>query len=259
MIVGIAMMKDEADVCYWTVKHMMTQVDKVVVLDNNSNDETASWCEAAGATVIEDPDPAYYQSKKMSNLAKLVGEEFGATWVVPFDADEVWYAGRGPIKYVLQEIPSNEFIVPANLYNHYGTDKDDDTFINPFKRMGWRHKKPGALPKVACRVRDDLVIAQGNHGAIYDGEVGSSPKLLIVRHFPYRSPKQFIRKVVNGANAYKLATDLNEEAGAHWKKYYGILESEGEQALIHNVFYRWFYSQRPDEDPEYIYDPAPIQ
>lgn len=255
-VVGISMMKDESDICYWTVKHMLTQVDEVVVLDNNSSDNTAALCQAAGATVIPDPDPAYYQSRKMTDLAHKVAEEDGNIWIVPFDADEIWYSGFGTVSEILNQA-SDSYVVKARLYNHIPTAIDPDD-INPISRLGWRTNKPGALPKVACRYHKGLVIEQGNHGAKYNTIVRTSTSVqLVIRHFPYRSPEHFVRKVRNGYAAYQ-ATDLGESSGAHWRGYGRILEDQGEDALVNNVFKKWFYSPDPGSNKKLIFDPAPV-
>jgi hypothetical protein len=114
--------------------------------------------------------------------------------------------------------------------------------------------EPGALPKVAARLRDDLVIEQGNHAATFDGGTTSFPGQLVVRHFPYRSAEQFVRKARNGAEAY-AATDLPFSAGQHWREY-GQLLDQGGPEVLEDVFRTWFWKADPTRNPELIRDPA---
>jgi hypothetical protein len=180
----------------------------------------------------------------------------GADWIVPFDADEWWYSPFGPIAEVLEKVSEQWLAVPATLYDHVATGSDPDE-ADPVKRIGWRRRNAAPLPKVACRARGDIRIAQGNHGVAYDGGTTTFDAQLVVRHFPYRSAEQFVRKARNGAEAY-AATDLPDEVGAHWRGYGRILEAQGEEALA-DVFREWFWVRFPDLDRhELIFDPVSV-
>jgi glycosyltransferase involved in cell wall biosynthesis len=252
---GIAMVKDEADIIGPVISHILTQVDEIIVADNRSTDGTREILESFPITVIDDPEVGYYQSFKMTSLARVARNQ-GAEWVVPFDADEIWYSPFGVIKEILGSLGPQWLVASAALYDHVSSSKDDLTILNPIRRIGWRRSYPGTLHKVACRYRDDLVIQQGNHGAWYQGGGTQQDGLLTIRHFPYRSPEQFIRKAKNGAAAY-AATNLDEDTGAHWRGYGRILKEHGEDALA-DVFYTWFYLHDPQTALDVIYDPVPV-
>ena len=270
-VVGVTMVKDEMDIIATTVGHMCIEVDHVIVADNGSTDGTLERLRQLeeglpNLTVIEDPEPAYMQSKKMTLLAHIAGERLGADWVVPFDADEIWYSNAGRLSDAFTEIGELLACVEAELFDHVatGVDRVGD---NPVERMGWRRRDPLPIPKVACRYRPTLTIHQGNHGCDFDGIKPHSPRLLVVRHFPYRSPEQFVRKVRNGAAAYAAAGDrLPESAGAHWRQWGAILDAQGEQAVV-DIFKTWYYRKDPgaplaigaDIQPPLVYDPAPIR
>ena len=251
-VVAISMVKDEADIVGTTVRHMCEQVDAVIVADNLSTDGTRDILDALPVTVVDDPEQGYYQSRKMTALAEMARVEFDATWVVPFDGDEWWYSPHGRIADVLEQHSSH--VATAALYDHVATGADPDV-DDVVKRVGWRRRTPAPLPKVAARCAPDLVIAQGNHDAIYDTPTDRIDGLLVVRHFPYRSPEQMARKARNGAEAY-AATDLPEDAGAHWRAYHQLMVAHGDEA-IHDVFRMWFWTADPTADPTLIYDPAP--
>lgn len=253
---GITMVRDEADVIEGTIRAMARELDLLVVADNLSTDGTAEILRSLEAdlpqlVVEQDAEVGYYQARKMTRLAD-VARSLGAEWVVPFDADERWYSPFGRIGDVLARIDPDVSIVSAELYDHVATAEDPDG--PPFQRMGWRRREPAALPKVAARTRPSVRIHQGNHGADYGGTVDG---LLVVRHYPYRSAAQFVRKARNGAEAY-AATDLPESAGQHWRDYGRILEAEGPEAL-EGVFRQWFWVAAPRQDPALIWDPAPVR
>ena len=87
--IAVTMVKNEQDIVGPIIEHMVGQVDHVIVADNMSTDDTRAILNDFGdsITVIDDLDPAYEQSKKMSALAQQA-LLLGAEWVVPFDADE---------------------------------------------------------------------------------------------------------------------------------------------------------------------------
>lgn len=246
---AICMCKDEADIIEATVSRMLEQVDRVLVADNGSTDGTREILEGLPVLVLDDPDPAYYQSVKTSALAQRAAG-MGADWVIPFDADEVWKCRRGHLRDALGSVPTEVDIVTADLYDHVPTAVDSGNG-DPTSRIRYRRANPGALPKVACRVRPSLVIEQGNHGAHYD-EAAIPLRLgglIGIRHFPYRSVEQMIRKARNGSAAY-AATDLPEDAGAHWRGYGRLTDEQ-----IGDVFREYFWSADPVVDG-LVCDPA---
>lgn len=259
-VCALLLAKDEADIIGVTLRHLRGQVDAAIVLDNGSTDgtrqiidEVANETGRAWITVLDDPEVGYFQSRKTTRLARMAAEA-GYEWVVPCDADEIWYSTFGTVGEVLAALPPWVDIAEAVLYDHVATGLDP-ALDNPVRRIGWRRRNPGALPKVACRVRPGLVIEMGNHHAHYPGTV-ERMQTLVIRHFPYRSPEQMVSKVTNGAAAYR-ATDLPPTFGQHWRDYGELLDAGGPEA-IHDVFRTWFWSADPENDATLMYDPAPV-
>lgn len=264
--IAVSMVKDEADIIATTVRHMIGQVDHVIVADNLSTDGTSDILDSLPITVIDDPVIAYDQSAKMTRLAGIA-HDMGAEWIVPFDADEIWYSPQGRIADVLAELPDDVKVAIAALWDHVPTGQDPDADC-PVQSMGWRNTERSQLHKVACRWTFDMQIQMGNHNVRYTATPGwphVCDGYLEIRHFPYRTPQQFVSKARNGAAAY-AASDMGEEHGGHWRAYGRILERSGEQTLIDDVFRRWFYRDDPYATvvvagvtlPELVYDPAPI-
>lgn len=250
---GVSMVRNEADVIEGTLRHLADEVDHLLVADNASTDGTRDILDRLAGelplTVVDDPDPAYRQSQKMTALAEKAAAD-GAQWIVPFDADELWISRDGRIRDVLPDLGCS--IAEASLYNHLCTAIDppgDD----PFRTIQWRQRDPGALPKVAFRWRPGAVIHQGNHGVTLTG--GFAVPVLEVRHFPYRSARQFAAKAVQGAAAYAAAPELPQDMGAHWRAYGRIAELHGVEAL-QDVFRAHFWHLSPT-DAGMVHDPAP--
>lgn len=253
---AVSTVKDEADVIEGTVRHMLDEVDGVIVADNGSHDGTRDILGALAheyrdrLIVLDDPEVAYYQSARMTRLAEMAAMRFGATWIVPFDADELWVSLGGHISDDLARCEAD--IVTAELLNYFPTAIDPEDGV-PFTRIRWRLREAAPLPKVAFRWTSGSVIHQGNHGVERPCGSTTVPGLRVY-HFPYRSAEQFVRKGVNGAAAYK-ATNLAEDVGAHWRGYGAIVERFGEDAL-RDVFREHFWALSP-ADKGWVLDPAP--
>jgi glycosyltransferase involved in cell wall biosynthesis len=248
------LVKDELDIVGYTIRHLLEQVDAVIVADNGSTDGTReylyeSFGEDERVWVKDDDDPAYWQSRKTTALAQDALAA-GHSWVIPCDADEIWYSPDDrAIRDYLAGLAPDQHLVKAPLFNHIPTALDSN-FKSPIKRIGWRKRERGVLPKVACRLHPSLVIEAGNHGARYDGAALAGSGLTI-RHYSWRSPEQFLRKVKNGVAAY-AATDLPEGIGEHWRMWEGV----SDEAIIDH-YHRWFHSERPADDDSLIFDPMP--
>ena len=189
--VGIAMVRDEADVIETTLRHMKTQVDAIIVANNRSVDGTN---DILFDLQVEDPDyplivnfddeVGYMQSEKMTRLAHQAGREFGADWIVPFDADEIWYSSWGRLGDFLESMKDAD-IVQANLFDHVCTALDDPDEPDPVKRIGWRRDYCAPLPKVAVRYDPNLIIGMGNHEAWNDQRpLRAAQHKVAIRHFP---------------------------------------------------------------------------
>lgn len=243
------MVRDEADVIDTVLRHLIASgVDHLIVADNLSTDATPhilNDLEACGApiTIVQDPVLAYEQSKKMSRLSDMAAE-MGATWVLPFDADEVWYGvdpqtgGPCRISDALSQVEDDVQVVRAPGWDHLQREAPYGTF------SPWRRPQTQQLAKVAYRAQHGAVLHMGNHDVSIKGRDVIGP--LAYRHFQYRSLEQMTRKLRNGRQAYE-ASDIHPLHGTHWRA--GGLKSDDELAA------EWAALCATDG---LVFDPAPI-
>lgn len=216
MIVAIAMVKDEADIVGHTIDHLLGQgVDRLIVADNLSSDGTRELLATYSEVDIVDDDVfGYYQAKKMTALARMA-HAAGATWILPFDADELIFCPQPErLKGWFAACPPDVGVVAIQGLDFLPRRDDDPDQPNPYRRLRYRRLRPQTLAKVAFRAHPDARLDMGNHDVrhVPGRRIGG----LTLRHCQYRSLEQMTRKLRNGAAVY-AATDIHEHHGTHWR------------------------------------------
>lgn len=242
MIVGVTMVRDEADIIGYTLRHLLEDegVDHLIVADNLSTDATRQILEGfppKWVTILDDHEPGYDQSAKMTRLARRA-HDIGAEWVLPFDADEYWYAPDSTIAACLAECPSD--VVIASGWDHMPTNSDLASQC-PFESMPYRKPTPQRLPKVAFRSHPQATVHVGNHDVDRPGERCEG---LAYRHYQWRSLEQAKRKVRQGKSALEAAK-LHFNYGTHWRTLGALNDLQLEA---------WFADLDTDD---LVWDPAP--
>ncbi|WP_310529992.1 glycosyltransferase family 2 protein [Nocardioides sp.] len=210
---GVAMVRDELDVIGATLDHLLNQgVDRVLVADNGSVDGTRELLEERArdddrVLVGVDPIVAYYQAEKMTWLAHRAWRA-GADWVIPFDADEWWFAESGGLADHLRS--RSESVINAHLHHMVPREADPADLARADFVLD---ATPGQVGKVAFRSHPLARVERGNHAVSRVGRVGSS---LHIAHAIYRGPSQVMRKVRQGTQAAELTGDDITELTPHW-------------------------------------------
>lgn len=257
---AITRVKDEVDIIEYSLRRMLRQVDHIIV-GYNSSDGTIEKIEE----LIDEGHPIYAipdhlggtrQREVMNEYARIAFHE-GAKWVLPYDTDEVWYSDKGPIKDALDLVPHDVKLVTATNTTHCATSADDPSDPDAFSRMGWRDKNILPLGKVACRTALDIQIDHGNHACTYasDSSPHSMSGIIAIRHFPYRTPTQLVKRVEAVWPDLK-ASGLPESHGNHMRLYGRVLEEHGPEGL-----FKWFmdgmFFTNPETRDDITYDPCP--
>lgn len=189
MIAGICHVKNEIDVIELVVRHTVAEgVDHLWVQDHMSSDGTCDLLWELGRdlpiTLLHDLDPVFYQPERMNELAQMA-REAGAEWIVPFDADEFFYAPSGRT-------------VADELRDYTGVQK---VYCQSWRYLDFnRHDWMPQRDKVVFRPSPDAWLIAGNHDVTTSGVAVRGP--LEIAHLQYRSPEQFIAKI-NGLTAYE--------------------------------------------------------
>ena len=213
------MVRNEADIVGHTIRHLLNEgIDYILVADNLSTDATSSVLQNfvgnARVLVVEDSDPAYRQSEKMTALAHRARRLWNVDWILPCDADEIFYATEGRLKDFFEGCQSD--VVIAQGWDHILTRAGPhQPFVNPYLIAPMRRDRPQRLGKIAFRWHPAAVIEMGNHSVTnHPGQVTQG---LFYRHLQYRSLEQMSEKVRGGTAALEKA-NLEPMYGAHWRE-----------------------------------------
>lgn len=221
---AILLVKNEIDILQHTLEHASQQgFNQILVVDNGSTDGTVDMVRELSRSLPIvlgfDREPAYYQSHKMTYLARWASSR-GAGWIVPMDADEFWFAPDVTVGDFLRH--SSDDMVVAELHNLFPTEEQPwADGLNG--RLRFDHAKH-VLGKTALRGHALAWLSMGNHEGLRPGMTGSG---LYIAHVPWRSSNQYLNKVRQGAEALG-ATDLDQHLGGHWRR----LGREQEKTLL---------------------------
>lgn len=238
---AVTMVRNEEDVIAHTVTHLLSQgVDHVLVADNLSTDRTRQVLEDLRderVHVATDEEPAYFQAEKMSVLARAAWR-WGADWIVPFDADELWFGRDGSVAQTLRSIAADcppVGMVKAALHDVVPTDGPRPDLATSDFLMDATASVPG---KVAFRAHPLARLMMGNHAAMRVGPVLDG---LHIAHLAYRSVDQIAGKARRGAAAVEQA-GADDAVAWHWRRV-AALDDRQIQEL-------WASVQRGEPHPE---------
>lgn len=215
---AVTMVRDEADIIGLTVDHLLSQgVDQILVADNRSVDGTRELLEARAAAdprihVAIDREPAYFQAEKMTRLVQAASRA-GAAWVIPFDADEFWFAEGRTLRDFFTELGRRRppvGIVRADFLHMVPEAAHPEDLAAATFVMDATPSIPG---KVAVRGHRWARVTVGNH---FGARVGERVDGLFIAHALYRGPAQVARKVRQGTEAVML-TRPGDEIAPHWR------------------------------------------
>ena len=220
---GVTVVRDEADVLPLVLDHCFRQgFAHVLVADNRSVDGTREYLLDRQARdprlhVALDAEPAHFQSEKMTVLAHRAWRA-GADWIVPFDADEFWFArGRSVADHLRAQTTgqvwaSFHHMVPTHVVEALASDTEFVLDATP--------SLPG---KASGRAHPLLEIHPGNH---FVTRVGGVSRGLFIAHAQYRGPAQVARKVRQGAAASRLTGEDLSWFSPHWARAESLSDAD---------------------------------
>lgn len=214
--------RDEDDVLEANLDYHLGQgVDFVIVTDHGSSDATPEILrryEAKGVLhVIREEGVEHHQARRVTRMARLAADRFGADWVFHNDADEFWWPQVGSLRDVLEAIPPAYGQLRVPRRNFLPVPPGPEPF---YERMSVREDESRnglgepLEGKIAHRAVADATVAPGCHSVSGAGlEPALDVEVVEIMHFPIRSFAQFERKVVTIGLGYESLPDRSPDVG----------------------------------------------
>lgn len=226
-VMAVGLMHDEEDVCVQVVRHLLAEgVDHVLVADHRSTDGTRFLLDGLAAederlAVVSEDSHDFRQDVLTTLLAHSAHRRWGAGWIVPFDADELWTGKGGPLADVIRDLAAAGFDTATADKWEMLPHPDDPADPDPFTRIRHCQGVPFAGYKTAFRHRDWTRVGAGNHRVAPMGRCAESA--LTLRHYSCRTLEQARAKFRHGATV--LPADWPRLWGGHWRDL-GAMDDE---------------------------------
>jgi hypothetical protein len=222
-LVGVVILKNEADILEAFVRHQLHYLDRLVVVDHASDDASAQILarlrdEGLPLDLHRLEDLAFDHARHMSAALRMAARTAPAEHYLALDADEfVRCASGDALRDALAAVPAGrvgQLRWQTQVPSADPAARDDPHVLHRLTRRiahepRVQHKV--VLPRELV-LRDDWRIATGNHWVhrVVDGTLSERlPGLDLdgvrLAHLPLRSPSQLVRKVVLGWFGHRLA------------------------------------------------------
>jgi len=243
-LVGVVMVRNEADIVEAFVRHNLAVLDALIVVDHGSVDGTREILaalreEGLPLTLEAEPSLAQRQPEVMTRLARAAFTQ-GADFVFPLDADEfLKVRDRGLAEKIFATLPRG-----LNAALHWQTYVPDVEWRSPDQplraaRRRLAQERHGLNKLVLTRAfadETDATLGPGNHTVVSRGDESRNasqrvarlrPDLAALAHFPVRSAEQIERKVTVGWRAHQAARRRNADLAFHWRELYEAFQRAG--------------------------------
>jgi hypothetical protein len=183
VIAAVSTIRNEADIVEASIRHLLAEgIDLILIAEGRSTDKTRDILEdlkieTGQVEWIDDAEEVHRQPYWIDLLAAKAAQR-GAEWILPFDADEFFYA-------------RNRSLTVADALN---ACDDPRTFACSYQHLDWdtRQVNPKGMCKVAYRWSPEAQIFMGNHDVSIDG---GGEGTIDLRELQYRSYEHFCRKI----------------------------------------------------------------
>ena len=247
---GAAMIRNEADIVEAFVRHNLTVLDGLAIVDHGSCDGTSEIlaslvAEGLPIAVSSDATAGLHQSAVTTRLVREVFLRNAADFVFVIDADEfIKVRSRGVLETALSTLaPRLHAVVHWQTYIPDFAAVPDDAGVRERIAVSRRlaQESHGQYKVIVARHLVDTpgaVLATGNHKVLASNDTEAlhqpnphallKPEVAAIAHVPVRSRAQFTAKIVIGWLAILAARLDHIGIAFHWRDVYEDLRADRE-------------------------------
>jgi hypothetical protein len=236
------MVRNEADIIEAFVRHNLTVLDGLAIVDHGSTDATAAILAALSAEGLPlrievETELEFRQSEIVTRLARRIFATTDAAFIFLLDADEfLKVASRDRLEAALASLPTGVHAIQEwhTYVPDFSRALDPASLIRSARRV--RH---GLQPRYRAVVSRDFLqtptlIAEGNHLVVRRLGAENHPKIQHARltvdesavaHIPVRSAAQFSAKIAIGWLSCLMQPERAPGLSSHWRDSYELLRS----------------------------------
>jgi hypothetical protein len=268
-LVALTATKIEGDIVEAFVRHTLAFVDRIVVVDNASLDDTRALIDALideGLPItVWDGEALTASPHRRTENARRALAEFGCDYLLLLDVDEFVVApSRVALEREFAALPDGANALIA-MRTYVPTADDDPDEVNPIARI--RHRlaveaTPFFKVVIARSFLDhrEAIVIPGNHAVVDSAGGSTSVKIswTALAHFPVRSMIQLQSKALLGWPRF-LAMGFNEVRGLahHWLRLNEALRDDADWTLEKYLDLANHYQDDERGVPELVLDPLP--
>lgn len=237
-LAAVSLVRDECDIVEAFVRHNLSLLDHLYVLDNWSSDATPEILrklieEGLPVSIVPDEDGYFYQSRKTMQLLRHAVADQRWDFLFVLDCDEFLDApDRAALEYAVSALDGGG-VGFSNYVQYVPDERDDPNQRDVLRRIIHRAEvEPKLKGKIvvpaALLARPGFALAEGNHNAFLDGAPVPATRLagLDLAHFPIRSAEQYLSSVIVTRIAWISRTDYNPQWSQHIREFYGELKNK---------------------------------
>jgi hypothetical protein len=242
-IAGITMVRNEIDVIEFCIEHHLAQgLDYIFICDNGSTDGTLEYLKnksSSDSRVILYEEAGNFHQEKIINKLSALAYENNCQWVVPFDADELWFS-EDTLKINLSNI--TEASVKIKLQDFIQSSDIISPRTNTYLPIKWRLEENlqqlnledvvkgnrsmienPSFYKYIVRTSEKLNISPGAHSFGGQEQTFYEGNEFKAYHIPIRSYQALINKAEQGQRL--IDAGYPEGHGWHVQRYAKIYQS----------------------------------
>jgi len=259
-VVAMLPVYNDEDIIHDVIEHLLSQGVELVVLDNNSTDNTYEICKKFSQRGLIKLNQLKTNSSFLQHLATILRMLYDMAlvqspdWVIRSDSDEFLESGiHGlTLKDAIAEADSDGFnLIQFNYFNFFMTDNDNESansirekltyysFQSDFQYRAWKYS-PGIR-----------IGSAGGHYPIFPDELKYKiyPRKFVFRHYPFQSEEQAKKKMRERMKGIKYNPETKKGLNHKYKK---ILNYDFSGKVDHRILTKYEENSKWDLKRKYV-------